>query len=255
MNIPLIRLLNQQIMVPQFKTPAQVVSWMGAVQAQDATAMKWTVGLRMKSPGKSLVEQALNEGTVVRTHVMRPTWHLVTAENLRWMLMLSRESNERAYRSYLHASRMHIDETTFEKALDCMGLALEGGHSLTAKDLQDVIEQRGLPHTDRHVRAYLWLAECRALVCSGTLQGNKNTYALVDERISPQPSTTREEALTRLAHNYFRSHSPATVEDFVWWSGLKTSEARQAIGAVGQDLVTEKYRDATYYIHTTCRTH
>lgn len=159
-------------MVPQFKTPAQVVSWMGAVQAQDATAMKWAVGLRMKSPGKSLVEQALNEGTVVRTHVMRPTWHLVTAENLRWMLMLSRESNERAYRSYLHASGMHIDETTFEKALDCMGLALEGGHSLTAKDLQDEIEQRGLPHTDRHVRAYLWLAECRALVCSGTLQGN-----------------------------------------------------------------------------------
>lgn len=89
MNIPALRLLNQQLLNPQFRTPKELVSWMGAVQAQDYTMAKWAVGMRLKKAALQSIEKALHEGEIFRIHVMRPTWHLIAAEDVRWMLKLS----------------------------------------------------------------------------------------------------------------------------------------------------------------------
>jgi hypothetical protein len=86
-----IRTLSQQLENPLFDNPKKLVSWMGAMQAQDYTMSKWAVGVRLKSATISDVENALARGEILRTHVMRPTWHLVAAEDIRWMLELNRE--------------------------------------------------------------------------------------------------------------------------------------------------------------------
>ena len=89
MNIPNIRLLNQQLLNPLFREPKELVSWMGAMQAQDYTMSKWAVGLRLKSATIAQVNEALAKGEIVRTHIMRPTWHYVAGKDLRWMLQLT----------------------------------------------------------------------------------------------------------------------------------------------------------------------
>lgn len=101
MRIPEIRLQNQQLSTPLFGHPKELISWMGAMQAQDYTMVKWAVGMRLKSPGIQAVEKALHQGEILRTHVMRPTWHLVAAEDIRWMLKLSAQRIKSANDSLL----------------------------------------------------------------------------------------------------------------------------------------------------------
>lgn len=254
MNIPLIRLLNQQLLSPLFRSTAEVVDWMGAIQAQDLTWFRWAIGIRQQKPSLSEVERSFQEGRVVRAHVLRPTWHVVTAENLRWMLRLSRDSNERIYQSYLKQVGICIDEWMYDQALEVIGQSLEGGRSLTGEGIKEALVSHRLPDAEPYFRAFLWRAECRALVCNGPLHPTKPTYALVDEHIAPQPVLSREEALAKLTRLYFQSHAPATLNDFVWWSGLKTSEARQGIASLGNELQTEKINADLYYLHTSCRT-
>lgn len=252
-NIPLMRLLNQQLISPIFSSPLEVVDWMGAVQAQEPRAVRWAIGLRMKLPALSAVEQALDEGLIVRTHVMRPTWHIVAAQDLRWMLMLCRESNERIFRSYFKSMREELSQEQCGRAFDVLGDALSGGRSLTVAELEPYFAERNLPHADRQLHAYVLMAENIGLVCSGRLRGTQNTYALIDERIAPQPKLSREEALARLACKYFRSHAPAMLEDFVWWSGLSVTEARRAVALIADELTVERFKGAVYYLHDACR--
>ena len=44
-----IRLAGQQLAAPRFDTPKKLVSWMGAIQAQDYAMARWAVGIRLKS--------------------------------------------------------------------------------------------------------------------------------------------------------------------------------------------------------------
>ena len=84
-----IRLRSQQLARPEFKDPKDLVSWMGAVQAQEYRMVKWALGIRLKSATLQTINDAYQRGNILRTHVMRPTWHLVAAEDIRWMLKLS----------------------------------------------------------------------------------------------------------------------------------------------------------------------
>ena len=92
MNIPNIRLLNQQLSNPLFREPKELVSWMGAMQAQNYSMVKWAVGMRLKSATIQAVEKALHEGEILRTHVMRPTWHYIPGKDIKWMTELSTKS-------------------------------------------------------------------------------------------------------------------------------------------------------------------
>ena len=248
-----IRLLNQQLVKPDFCQPKELIEWMGAMQAQEYTMVKWAVGIRLKSGTLEKVEQALQKGDILRTHVMRPTWHLVVAEDIRWMLKLSADRNRTAYKSYAKGRELELPQSQFIQSRDLLERILCGNKSLTKQEIAEEFNQNGLYANDHRLTYFLAHAELDGLVCSGVDKGNKPTYALLEERIPPVRELTKDESLARLARNYFRSHAPATLQDFVWWSGLSVTEAKQAIHLIDSELIKEQYDKQPYFIHETSR--
>ena len=186
-NIPLIRCLNQQLISPQFTRPEEVVSWMGMIQAQDFGAAKMAVAMRMKcsciEKALAKVDKALDEGRIIRIHVGRPTWQLIAAEDVRWMCELSRERNARAFAGYCKQAGVEITPEEYATSFSLIESSLKGGKSLTAQELKAILAAKGLNTDQMHLTGYIWMAENRGLICSGRLDGNKATYALLKERI------------------------------------------------------------------------
>lgn len=254
MKIPNIRLLNQQLLSPLFTQPKELVSWMGAMQAQNYSMVKWAVGMRLKSVTIQTVEKALCEGEILRTHVMRPTWHLVAAEDIRWMLKLSAERVIAANESYAKGHNLDISEELYEKSYRLLEKILSGKKSLTRQEIAEHFSRSGIVADNHRMTRFMARAEQVGIVCSGEDKGSKCTYALLEERVPPMPELTKDESLARLARSYFRSHAPAVLQDFVWWSGLPVTEARQAIYLIDSELTAEEWNGQTWYIHEDCRT-
>ncbi|MCC8185924.1 MAG: winged helix DNA-binding domain-containing protein [Bacteroides sp.] len=246
-----LRMGSQQLVAPRFDTPGELVSWMGAIQGQDYVMSQWAVGLRLRQPSLSVVQEALRKGEIIRTHIMRPTWHLVSAEDIRWMLPLTALRLRKANESY--GRGLGINEKSFLRGNDLLQKMLEGGLSLTKAEIVVKLTEAGVLADSSHINMFLFRAETDALICSGPDRGNKVTYALFDERVPAQPAVSREEALARLAERYFRSHSPATLQDFSWWSGLNLTEAREAIALISDRLVTDRFAPQELYVHEWCR--
>lgn len=113
MNPVSARLLNQQLICPQFTSPHDVVEWMGAVQAQDYAMMRRAVTMRCRKPSEKAFEKAFNEGSIVRTHLFRTTWQLVAGEDLGWMLELCRVPALRGLRSWMKTNGISIPKRDF----------------------------------------------------------------------------------------------------------------------------------------------
>mgnify|MGYP000506238012 CR=1 FL=1 len=244
-----IRVASQQLEQPRFESPKELVSWMGAIQAQEYEMAKWAIGIRLRSSSLEKVNEALYKGDILRTHVMRPTWHFVAAEDIRWMLMLSSERIKAAVMSYAKGHFGKIEKTLFTRCLDQIGKILEGYKSLTKQEVTAELQKSGILPTIDHVNLFLTWGEVEGIVCSGIDKGKKTTYALLDERVPPTRELCREEALARLASRYFQSHSPAQLQDFVWWSGLTATECRLAINLIKAELMTETFDSREYFIH------
>jgi hypothetical protein len=244
-NIAHRRLANQHIANPRFAHPADLVRWMGAVQAQDYLGALWAVGLRTRGATEQTVEQALADKTIVRTWPMRGTIHFVAPEDARWMLELL--TPRVVQRSQSRLRQLEIDNKTLAASADVIAKALEGGQQLTRKGLYEVLErahiradgQRGL-----HILGQLAQSQ---LICFGARQGKQPTFTLLDEWAPAAKSLPRDEALATLALRYFASHGPATVQDFMWWSGLTASDARAGLGAVATQLAHETFDGQDYY--------
>ena len=254
MNIPNIRLLNQQLLNPLFREPKELVSWMGAMQAQNYSMVKWAVGMRLKSATIQAVEKALHEGEILRTHVMRPTWHLVAAEDIRWMLKLSAQRIISANDSFAKGYDLDIPNELYTKAHDLLEKILCGKKSMTKQEIAEHFTRSGIVADNHRMTRFMARAEQEGIICSGEDRGSKCTYALLEERVPPMPELTKDESLARLARSYFRSHSPAVLQDFIWWSGLPVSDAKQAVYLIASELTTEQWKEQTWYIHDTCRT-
>ncbi len=239
-GIPEQRLQRQQLSAPRFTTPAEVVGWLGAVQAQDYAATKWAVGLRLPSgtATESSVEQSLTDGTVLRTHLQRGTWQLVVPRDLRWMAALF--APRLLARNATRHRQLGLEEATFRRCNQTLRRALRDGPALTRAEVVRLLEQAGIDSSGQRLPYLLQRAELDAVICSGPRQGKQFTYDLVDRR-APLPGLelTREEALAELVRRYFRSRGPATVDDFCWWSGLTVAEARQGLEAARSDLESE----------------
>ena len=221
-----VRLRNQRLAGRRFRTAAEVVGWFGAVQAQDYAGARWALALRTKAARESDVESALASGAIVRTHLLRPTWHFVLPGDLRWMLALTAPRVRQAMA--FHDRYYGIDDRTAARAIDAIANALAGGRHRTRAELAAVAGATG-----QKLAGILIRAEIEAVVCSGPRRGKQFTYALVDERCPPARPLGRDHALGRLAETYFRSHGPALVHDFAWWSGLTVADAGRAIGIAG----------------------
>lgn len=228
------RLYNQRLVASTQRKPAQVVSWLCAMQAQDFPAAKWAIGLRAPGVQDADVEQAFNDGQILRTHVLRPTWHFVSPEDIRWLLALS-SPRVHAVNAYYYR-QSGLNAKTFAKSCAMIQRTLEGGEKLTRAEIATRLKRAKIPAEGLKLAYLMMQAELDGVICSGPRRGKQFTYALLDERVPPTKPKTREEALAELATRYFTSHGPATARDFSWWSGLGAKEAQQAIDSVRQHL-------------------
>jgi len=222
------RLRNQRITRPGPRGPEKLVAWMGAVQAQEYGPAKWGLGLRLPgSTTDAAIERAIDRGRILRTHVLRPTWHFVTANDIRWMLELTGPQVHRRMSSYDRLLGLHTGVMT--RAVDVIERALGEHRYLTRRELGVELGRAGLPDRSSHLAHIAMYAELEGVICSGPRRGKQSTYALLSDRAPKARRLPRDEALAELARRYLRSHGPATVRDFVWWSGLGTADARRGL--------------------------
>jgi hypothetical protein len=235
-----------------FTKPGDVVSWLGAVQAQDYPGAKWALGLRMRRATDAIVERACAAGEIVRTHVMRPTWHFVAPADIRWLLGLTAPRVRAAVAYYDRL--LGIDGALITRSNKIIAAALSGGVQLTRRELKTRLQKTGIAVDGVQRLAHLMMyAELDALICSGALRGKQFTYALLDERVPQTKTLARDAALAELTRRYFTSHGPATVQDFVWWSGLTTADARAGLEMVQRDLVEDVIDGNTYWLPPSTR--
>lgn len=243
------RLLNQHIARARFEKSAEVVAWLGAVQAQDYAGAKWALGLRLRGDTNNDIEQAFAEGSILRTHLLRPTWHFVTPADIRWMLTLT-APRVHAANAYMYR-KLALDNSVFKRSNSALARALQGGQHLTRDELRSVLKKAGIA-TDVEMRmGYLMMsAELDGIVCSGPRRGNQFTYALLEERAPRAKVLDRSHALTELALRYFTSRGPATVQDFAKWSGLTITDCKTAIELVKGQLCYEVIDGQCYWFST-----
>jgi hypothetical protein len=246
-DIAAMRLRSQQIAQADFSTPAQLVAWMGALQAQDFAAAKWALGLRLPGMTERQVEQAFNAGEILRTHIMRPTWHFVSPADIRWLLALTAPRVNQA-NAYMYR-RMELEEATFQHSNAILLAALSDGQPRTREELGALLENAGLPAVTIRLGYLLHRAELDGLICSGPRRGKHFTYAQLDHRAPPAPPLSRAEALAGLTLRYFTSHGPAQASDFAWWSGLTLADARAGLRLLGSTLRSETLAGSAYWFN------
>jgi hypothetical protein len=229
-----LRLHNHKLSQTSFHDPAEVVAYLGAVQAQDYAGAKWALGLRLIGATDATIEQAFNEGHILRTHMMRPTWHFVTPADLGWMLDLT-AARVHKVNAGMYA-KLELDAAVFALCQDTLIKVLRGGNWLTRAELGTALEQVGI-HAQGQRLSYLMMhAELDQVICSGGRRGKQFTYALLDERAPNTQRLPRDAALAELSRRYFTSHGPATVHDFAWWSGLTITEAKTGLESDGKQF-------------------
>lgn len=246
LNVAAERLANQHLSRPVFESPSDVVKHLGAVQAQDYLAALWAVGLRTKGAAEEDVERALAGREVVRTWPMRGTLHFVPAADARWMLGLL--TPRVVARSASRYRQLELDERTFARSGRVFVRALGGGKSLTRSAMYEVLEAARISTAgQRGIHILSRLAQ-DGLICFGAREGKQQTFALLEEWVAESKSLGRGEALGELARRYFEGHGPATLQDFVWWSGLTTADARAGLEAAAPRLVRESVDGQTYWL-------
>jgi hypothetical protein len=215
-------------------TPTEVLTWFGAMQAQDYVSARWALGVRCANLSDAAVEQAITERTIVRTWALRNTLQLVAAEDVHWLIgligpiMLAR--NAARYRKY------GLDAAGFKQLEARIRTVLQGGEQLTREELFAALEQGGIDTAGMRGASILYRAALSGCICPARLRGRQQTYALLDEWIPIRNLLDRDAALGELALRYFRSHGPASLRDFSWWSGLSLIDARHGLSLAKPSL-------------------
>lgn len=239
------RLHHQQIAATACTTPAEVVSGLLAMQAQDYLGTLWAIGLRLRGSTERTVEAALDDRSLVRTWPMRGTLHIVAAADVRWMveLLAPRRIAQQAGRR----RQLGLDEETLGRSRAVCQAALEGGQQLERATMFARLEANGISTAgQRGIHILGYLAQ-EGLLCLGPRAGKQFTFALLDEWVPHARSLPRAEALAELARRYMSGHGPATVRDLAWWAGLTLGDARTALAAAAPHLVQEEMDGRTYY--------
>ena len=204
-----IRLTNQHVAATKFKKAKDIVHWMGAMQAQDYAMAKWAVGVRLPDSTDTVIESAIDKGEIIRTHVLRPTWHFVSSGDIYWMLALTAPHIKASLKS--RHKELELTETIISKSHTIIEKALAGGKHATREELITKFEKADIA-TDNNRASHIFLrAELDGIICSGATKNKKQTYALLEERVPKTKSLNRDEALTALAEKYFSSLSIAFV--------------------------------------------
>ena len=253
MNPVAIRLLNQQLIAPQFDTPAEVVRYMGAMQAQEYRMMRWAVAMRTRKPSHKAFKQAFDEGQIIRLHLMRGTWQLVCAENYWSMIDLFAPKAIAVTKGWMNSNKISIPDDELMRVRDILIQSATDKRSVTKEDFILALAERNLQMDDHRLSYHIRMAELSGVLCSGDLLPMKATYALAADKMKSSVKMERDEALAHFTRKYFQSRQPATLEDFVWWSGLNISDCRKGIALLGDYIHVERYRGREFYLTDDCR--
>lgn len=240
------RFSNQLIPRQTARTPADVVGWLGAMQAQDFPGAKWSIGLRAPGLSDATVEQALADRTIVRTWPMRGTLHFVAPADVRWMLALLPPRVLSASKGRWRA--LELNDKIFAQSRRVFRQALHGGKQLTRDEMYQALERSKIRTASQRGYHLLWRNAQEGLICLGTPRGKQQTFVLLDEWVPPAKPLQREEALAKLVARYFTSHGPATIKDFVWWSGLTVKDAQAGIDMNASQLASDAVEGKTYWM-------
>ena len=246
LDIPNYRLANQNIFHPASKTPGEIVSLLGAVQAQNYPSALWAIGLRIPSSTKQDVEKAIQQRRIIRTWPMRGTLHFVAAEDVRWMVQLLAPRTISATAS--RRKMFGLDDELFKRCKKLLAKALEGDNQLTRKDLYKVLEDAKISTKNNRGLHILHQASYEGLICFAAHDDKQPTFALLDEWVPKTKPLSHEEALAELVKRYFTSHGPATVYDLAWWSGLRISEINSGIEMVSKQVSNQTINGKTYWM-------
>jgi hypothetical protein len=240
------RLANHGIANPTFAQPGDVVTWLGAVQAQDFGGALWAIGLRMTGATERSIEQAIADRAIVRTWPMRGTLHFVAPQDVRWLLALL--TPRVIAQSAGRYRQLELDEATFTRGKEVFAKALQSRRQLTRDEMLQALEQAGISTAGQRGYYLLGRSAQDGLICFGTRRGKQQTFTLLDEWVPLTRSLPRDEALAELTSRYFTSHGPATVQDLMHWAGLTAAEANTGLATAGKALIRETIADRVYWM-------
>ena len=266
MNPIAIRLLNQQLVAPQFGDPAKVVSYMGAMQAQEYRMMRWAVEMRTRKPSAKAFKKAFDGGQIIRLHLMRGTWQLVSAEDYWPFITLCGPKAIAVTKGWMSSNKISIPDDELYRVRDILAQTAADKGSVTKEDIVQALAERDMKMDDHRLSYHIRMAEFTGTLCSGDLLPMKATYAFTADKVkqstkmdrsacgSKNADSMREHALMRFTRKYFQSRQPATLEDCVWWSGLNVSDCRKGIALMGDSIHVEKWKGRDFYLTDDCRT-
>jgi len=259
MNPIALRLLNQQLICPQFDKPEEVVKQMGAMQAQEYRMMRWAVAMRTKKPSANAFKKAFDSGQIVRLHLMRGTWQLVSADDYWPLLDLCAPKALAVIKGWMSSNKISIPDEEAMRIREILAQTAADKRSVTKEDFVQALAEKGISMDEHRLSYHIRYAELSGALCSGDLLPMKATYALAADKVKNRNKMHRDEALAMLVRKYFQSRQPATLEDFVWWSGMNINDCRRGIEVLGDYLHVETWRAASlprreFYFTDDCRT-
>ena len=254
MNPVAIRLLNQQLVAPQFCDPAEVVGHMGAIQAQEYRLMRWAVAMRTRKPSTKAFKEAYDNGRILRLHLMRGTWQLITAEDYWPMLELCAPKAISVIKGWMSSSKISIPDRELLQVREILLQTAADKRSVTKEDFVQALTEKDIRMDDHRLSYHIRMAEYSGDLCSGDLLPMKASYALTADKVDSKVKIEPDEALLRFTRKYFQSRQPAALEDFVWWSGLNVSDCRKGIMLMGDTIHVERWKEREFYMTDDCRT-
>ena len=254
MNPIALRLLNQQLVAPQYSDPAEVVSHLGAIQAQEYRLMRWAVAMRTKKPSGKAFKKAFDSGRIIRLHLMRGTWQLVTAEDYWPLLDLCAAKAIAVTKGWMHSNKISIPDDELMYIREILAQTASDKGSVTKEDFVQALAEKDIRMDDHRLSYHIRMSELSGTLCSGDLLPMKASYALTANKVKPKEKTDRDESLMRFTLSYFQSRQPATLEDFVWWSGLNISDCRKGIELLGDTLHIVQWKGRDFYLTDNVRT-
>lgn len=246
------RLQNQFLIRSGLTSPQQVVKSMLAMQSQEYAMAKWAIALRLPKSTHASIEKAFNEGKILRTHILRPTWHFVSPDDIRWLLQLTAPRIRAVSNPYF--KKYSLDQKLFNKVNTIFEKELREKNFLTRTELKSVLEQKKIKAPDSISLSYIFMqAELEQIICSGPRKGKQFSYALFDEVTTTAREFDRPKALEELCLRFFKTRGPANIKDCAIWSGLTAKDIRDGIEMNGAKLESAPYDGVDYYFVTGLR--
>ena len=227
---------------------------MGAMQAQDYRMMRWAVAMRTQKPSHKAFKEAFDSGQIIRLHLMRGTWQLVTAEDYWPFLTLCAPKAIAVTKGWMSSNKITISDEELNRVRQIFQQTAADKGSATKEDFVQALAAKDISLDDHRLSYHIRMAEMAGVLCSGDLLPTKATYALTANKVKSQGTIDRDEALMRYTRKYFQSRQPATLEDFVWWSGLNVSDCKRGIELLGDSIHMEKWKGREFYLTDDCRT-